>query len=50
MKTIIMGAMALAAVGAWLAMRRRRRSERSEEGDSVDWQGSVEETSAGSES
>ena len=49
MKTLIMGAMVLAAVGAWLAMRRRR-SERSEEGDSVDWQGSVEETSAGSES
>ena len=32
MKTIILGAVALAA-GAWLVMRRRRRSEHSEEGE-----------------
>ena len=32
MKTIILGAAALAA-GAWLVMRRRRQSERSEEGE-----------------
>ena len=32
MKTIILGAAALAA-GAWLVMRRRRQSEHSEEGE-----------------
>ncbi len=32
MKMIILGAAALAA-GAWLVMRRRRQSERSEEGE-----------------
>ncbi len=41
MKTIILGAAALAA-GAWLVMRRRRQSERSEEGE-----GPADETATG---
>ena len=41
MKTIILGAVALAA-GAWLVMRRRRQSERSEEGE-----GAADETATG---
>ncbi len=41
MKTIILGAVALAA-GAWLVMRRRRQSERSEEGE-----GPADETATG---
>ena len=41
MKMIILGAAALAA-GAWLVMRRRRQSERSEEGE-----GPADETATG---